>query len=371
MIDKSIDENAIETKYENKFNDLSLGEFNIAQRRILMALLTRSRDKGFEEKICLSKQDLIDLNVYLPQTHITRKKFERDLRKTLKACQSLHFHSVMRKGNYNHFEFIPLFIRIVCDFTDDLSDVKLEFELNPYFVPLLKDVFQNYTIFRLSEYQSLRSIYSQTLYRCLKQYEATGKWIVSRDELLALLEVPESYAKREDLFTRKVLNPALKELTHIFPNLKMQKKRQERGSGRRITGYEFSWTSRHRDSYKANSVRNVPPKKTKFYIPKDGDLPAKELLEEFKKESGIELSLREMRDILSGALERGAVSNWRNYLQGAAKNRASSGTSKKKSNQEFPDWWYAEDEVADDELIRQVMELQEQLKGDGEKGKKS
>lgn len=353
------------TKYENKFNDLSLADFNITQRRILMALLTRSRDVGLDQKIHLTKQDLIDLHVYLPETHVTRKEFEKDLRQTLKSCQSLHFHNVMRHGNYNRLELIPLFIRICCDFTDDLSDVNLEFELNPYFVPLLKDVFKNYTTFPLLEYQSLRSIYSQTLYRCLKQYDSTGKWTVSRDELLAILEVPKSYIQREDALDLRVFHPAMKELRPLFPGLELRKIRDKgrpRGRGR-IVRYEFTWNPRTQRSSSIQKSRpeiTNPPaptpgssKKSKFYLPQNGDLPSGDELLSFQKQENLPLSLGEMRAILSRALDRGPVSSWQKYLKGAAAKKQDEQPAKKRA---LPDWYYDQDDNSGNEELKKEVE---------------
>ena len=93
----------------------------------------------------------------------------------------------------------------------------------------------NFTILELENFVKLKSVYSKTLFRILKQWDSIHYKKFELQELRELLDVPASYSTAR--FNQRILTPMENELKQFFPHLTIEKKK----TGKVITEIEISW----------------------------------------------------------------------------------------------------------------------------------
>ena len=79
---------------------------------------------------------------------------------------------------------------------------------------------------QLKEYTELQSKYTKTLSRQLQQFKKTGVYVVEVEYLRHILDIPDAYDMRK--ITQKIISPAVKSLSTIFKDLKVEKIREGR-----------------------------------------------------------------------------------------------------------------------------------------------
>ncbi|MCO6259876.1 replication initiation protein, partial [Staphylococcus epidermidis] len=118
----------------------------------------------------------------------------------------------------------------------------LEISTNPDLKFVLNDITRNFTKFELKELTNLKSSYSKTMFRLLKQYKHTGYLKLSMEDFRTRLDVSKSYQMCD--ITKRVLKPISKELTPIFNNLNINKVKAKKG--RKIEYLEFIFDAEKR-----------------------------------------------------------------------------------------------------------------------------
>ena len=120
------------------------------------------------------------------------------------------------------------------------------------------------TIRILFEFATLKSVYSKTVYRFLKQYRKTGFWKVSLEDFKSLLSIPESYQASN--IDNRVLKPVMKELPSIFKGLKVHKIKSRR-RGNQLLGYEFTFQKKAlRTGLMTNMINQETQKKHQLAV---------------------------------------------------------------------------------------------------------
>ena len=128
----------------------------------------------------------------------------------------------------NVFEAMPLFRKFSVKLDEQIVTVRVSEEME-YILNKLNIDTGNWTQFEFFEFATLKSVYSKTVYRFLKQYRKTGFWKVSLEDFKSLLSIPESYQASN--IDNRVLKPVMKELPSIFKGLKVHKiKSRRRGN---------------------------------------------------------------------------------------------------------------------------------------------
>ncbi|MGX0032243.1 plasmid replication initiation protein, partial [Staphylococcus capitis] len=94
----------------------------------------------------------------------------------------------------------------------------------------------------LKELTNLKSSYSKTMFRLLKQYKHTGYLKLSMEDFRTRLDVSKSYQMCD--ITKRVLKPIINELSSIFNNLNINKIKAKKG--RKIEWLEFTFDAEKR-----------------------------------------------------------------------------------------------------------------------------
>lgn len=108
-------------------------------------------------------------------------------------------------------------------------------EMTPHLVLLRKE----FTSYKLKHASALRSMYSWRLLELLMQFKSTGLLRISIDDFCHAMEASETAQKNFGELRRRVIEPAIKELT-LKDNLIIEWQGTKRG-GRKITGLEFKF----------------------------------------------------------------------------------------------------------------------------------
>ena len=266
-------------RYKNEMNTLSIGKWTAEEMNFLFAILTQVRDEGCKEL----KFDSYDLREYV---NFDPKKPERwnntMISVSKKLSQLVYFHT-----ENNIFKAMPLFQ----EFTVDLETQSVTVEVSrkmEYILNKLNIDTGNWTQFEFFEFATLKSVYSKTVYRFLKQYRKTGFWKVSLEDFKSLLSIPSSYQASN--IDNRVLKPVINELPSIFKGLKVHKIKSRR-RGNQLLGYEFTFQKESTQNWiddkfdNAGSSKTAPPgsKTPDWYDPDYKNETTPEQLEEMQK----------------------------------------------------------------------------------------
>lgn len=220
-------------KYKNDMNKLSFKGFTKNDMNLFMAVCSKVKEQENNE-VVLDFDYLRSISGY---TATAVDSFIKDLWKMSKDIMSVNCEIITD----NKIDMFNLFSR----FTIDRENQTLIIKVNAEFTWMLNeftDKIKGYTIFELQEFVGLQSKYAKNLYRILKQWRKTGKFIFYNvDDFRERLDVPESYANRR--LMEKIIKPAVKEIQALDKSFKnftceplyLHKK------GKPLAGYKFTW----------------------------------------------------------------------------------------------------------------------------------
>jgi len=254
-------ENSQLAVYKNELNTVPLRSFNAVEMDLFFSICAKMRNKGLST-ITYSFDDLKELSRY-KATSIER--FVSDLDRTYSKLLALNIAND-KNGVLTRF---VLFNKFVIDRNQQI----VEIQTNSEFEYIINELTGNFTKFELEEFTELRSSYSKTAFRLLKQFRQTGFWRVSIEDFRELLDIPKTY-RMIDIDDR-VFKPIVKELSSIFENLKIKKNKAKKS--RRIEYLEFTFSPQ--DDFNINGE--------KTFRDEDGNYYQKDFMhltdEEFKK----------------------------------------------------------------------------------------
>ena len=209
--------------YKNELNTIPLRNFNAKEMDLLFSICSQVREKG-TDIVEFTFDDLKELSDY-KMTAI--KHFVKDIESVYDKIIQLNF----KIGTDTEFTKFVLFK----EYSVSESKGTVTVGVNEKFKYVLNEITQNFTKFELEEFTSLRSSYSKTAYRLLKQYRKTGYVIFTIEQFRELFCVPKSYQICD--IDRNVISIVNRELLNHFKSLKIKKLKAKKG--RKITHIEF------------------------------------------------------------------------------------------------------------------------------------
>lgn len=149
--------------------------------------------------------------------------------------RQLRFFEAGRKGQ------IERIINWCGEYTYHHGEGWAEFNFTPSIAPFLlalrgKD--NPFTSYQLSRVADLKSVHSWRLFECLLSWRAKGRWEPTIEEFCYTMDLPPSYQKDFGAIRRRVIDPAMKELTekdNMIISIELKK------SGRKVTGLDFKF----------------------------------------------------------------------------------------------------------------------------------
>lgn len=223
----------VAVRYNNDMNTIPFRNFTATELDLFFTICANIKEQG-TDILTFDFDKLRELSNYEPTS---LKRFADDLDKTYKKLIELNIRLDYENGDFERF---ALFNR----YRVSMENKTIEIQVNELFKYILNDLnIGNFTRFELAEFTELSSTYSKAIYRLMKQWKTVGKWEVDIDEFRRLLDVPESY-KMGDI-DKRILNPALKDLSPYFDKLKIKKldrNKRVSGRGRPVKFIQFTFT---------------------------------------------------------------------------------------------------------------------------------
>ena len=232
-------------QFRNEMNKLKFAGLGKSDMNLFMAICSKVKEQG---------DDVIYINVnYLRQishyTGHTIESFVNDLKRMSQRIMAINCEMIIDNGGFDIFN---LFQRFIANPDTQILTVKV----NPDFTWLLNEFTKGYTTFELQEFVKLQSKYAKNLYRLLKQWKSTGKYIfndigVFREKM----DVPKAYSNMR-LMT-KIIGPAVKEIEKLdksFNNFKCEPLYAMK-RGKPLTGYKFTWEAEKTDKYVPRQIQ--------------------------------------------------------------------------------------------------------------------
>lgn len=215
--------------YKNDMNTVPLRDFNSKEMDLFFSICSQMRDKGLD-KITFTFEQLKDLSNYKYEAF---DRFITDIENVYNKLIKLNIRIETE-------EKIVRFV-LFTDYEVDKIKSTVNISVHKEFKYILNDITGNFTKFELAEFVSLKSSYSKTAYRLLKQFRKTGYMVLTIDDFKEQFSIPRSY--RMSHIDIKVLQPIQNELSLYFKNLEINK--IAKNKGRKITHIEFSFDSQN------------------------------------------------------------------------------------------------------------------------------
>lgn len=213
-------------KYGNQLNAVPFRNFKANEMNLFFSIVSRMRDKG-TKKVTFTFDELKKLSNF-NRNGDDKSSFYEISKSTYTKMLSLNmFHE--EEGEFRAWVLFTGFLI-------SQKDKVITISVNPELQPVLNKI-ASWTRFGLEDFVNLRSSYSKTMFRLLKQYRTIGKRYFTMTEFRYLLDIPKSY--RVSSIDDRVLKPIKEELAPIFAGLKIKKKHS--GQGRKVVGYSVTW----------------------------------------------------------------------------------------------------------------------------------
>lgn len=213
--------------YDNKMNLLAFKNLDKVEANLFFSIVARFNDKG-AEKLKLNFSEIAE---FISDNKYTSKELSKLINDGVgKVVQSaIKWEMTPTKTAY---------FTLFNEFLVDDENNTLEASINSRFLFMLNNFKDgNFTMLELAEFSSLKSKYTQTLYRLLKQFRFTGFRSIKWAEFIEIMDIPTSYRMFD--IERQILKPAIAELTQeadIFnqnnPIFKKLTYKKIRGTGR-------------------------------------------------------------------------------------------------------------------------------------------
>ncbi|MEN2327668.1 MULTISPECIES: replication initiation protein [Lacticaseibacillus] len=228
-------------KYENRLNSIPLRRFNTREMNLFFSLASRLRDQGTNE-IELSFSQLKSLSQYKDHG----ERFVEDLNRTYHKLLTLNAAT----DDGHRITAFVLFTKYVIDRDNETVNIAV----NPEFKGLFNEL-SNWTRFSLEQFASLKSTYSKTMFRLLKQYRTIGFREFTMNDFRILLDIPKTYRPSE--IDKRALKPIKEELDSMFKGLSIRK--IYKGRGGKVVGYRFTWKPEPKNANDFTSGQALSP----------------------------------------------------------------------------------------------------------------
>lgn len=233
--------------YHNDFNFLVLAGLTKNELSCFMSICYKVMGKGIDT-VTFTFEELAKISNF--KRNINDEEFEKLILETNAKLQTkvYSFKEVLDSGKIKTTQFVlfPTFVT-----NPDKKTVTVEVHRN--FVRLLNTFNQNFTEVDLKKFVTLKSKYSQLIYKELMQYKSSGYRIVKITELAEKLNIPQSYYNinengeityRINILSSRILDKVKEELAGKLEDFSYEFKsldRQKKKGRKKYTHIEFTF----------------------------------------------------------------------------------------------------------------------------------
>lgn len=222
--------NDIQVVYHNGFNDYVIQKLEKREHNLLMGMLWKMKNKGTNQ-VYVTFDEIYS---FMGGKRVSTKELLSFLDTMMEKLQLMRYQARFDSVSKNEkFGFVNLFTKGIVDPEARVLELEIQQELAFMFNSLEEG---NYTSFRFIDSRDAKTITSKALMKHLSQFASTGIFKISADSLRLAIDCPDSYTN--STMNKKLINPAIKELTPYFPGLTVEKTLDKR----RIVAYTFKFT---------------------------------------------------------------------------------------------------------------------------------
>lgn len=248
--------------YHNDFNFLVLAGLTKNELSCFMSICYKVMGKGIDT-VTFTFEELAKISNF--KRNINDEEFEKLILETNAKLQTkvYSFKEVLDSGKIKTTQFVlfPTFVT-----NPDKKTVTVEVHRN--FVRLLNTFNQNFTEVDLKKFVTLKSKYSQLIYKELMQYKSSGYRIVKITELAERLNIPQSYYNinkngeityRIDILSRRILDKVKEELAEKLEDFNYEFKslnREKKKGRKKYTHIEFTFKP-IKESIQNKDIKNI------------------------------------------------------------------------------------------------------------------
>ena len=339
-------------KFHNDLNSIKFSSFRAVEYDLFFAILYKLKDKQ-EEEIILTFEELKKLSEYKK----TQNKYFID------SLIEINQNLLSIKLNFkNYTEGLYIGATFFTYYEINEQEKTLSISVNRKLTYLINDLTKNFTQLELKKMSQMSSKYSKIIFRFLKQYDNTKNntnfWEIEINEFKELLNIPSSYLMAN--IDTRILKPALSELSPLFYNLKLIKKKR----GRKIDRLRFEWNTETVEMKKKNE--NEPKKsevesKRKYRIVENTpkvEEKEKTLSEQIKEELEMEQEALNRSTSLLGAYIAGLKDVTNNSIIIDSKRRINLRKEKIEKLEQFSNLTDDEIDESLEKVIQKVLEME-------------
>lgn len=206
MKKKNIHKNVV-VVYGNKIQTINLSNLTPLEHNLLFSFFKELRYKD-EHTFLVDQIEEMMNNV---------SKNKNDLYKIINGLPNKFLGTNILIENEKTKMFVNLFSYLKINYNDKDDIHSVSIGVNKDFSYLFRDVKNNFMSFNLLTFKSFSSVYTKTIYRYINQYSSIGKWMVSYDKFIELLNIPRSYGFK--LINYRIIKPSIKELSKTIEGL--------------------------------------------------------------------------------------------------------------------------------------------------------
>lgn len=307
--------------YHNDFNFLVLAGLTKNELSCFMSICYKVMGKGIDT-VTFTFEELAKISNF--KRNINDEEFEKLILETNAKLQTkvYSFKEVLDSGKIKTTQFVlfPTFVT-----NPDKKTVTVEVHRN--FVRLLNTFNQNFTEVDLKKFVTLKSKYSQLIYKELMQYKSSGYRIVKITELAERLNIPSSYytinekgeiTYRINILSSRILDKVKEELAEKLEDFNYEFKslnREKKKGRKKFTHIEFTFKpiresiqNQNKDIEVAevvekNNVNNAIDEVSKSLLEKATEIKGNDTLSKEERKEKLLKMLRENLELLEKETE--------------------------------------------------------------------
>lgn len=229
-------------KYHNDLNTVTMRGWSATEMNIFFGIIAKLRDEGTKEVI-LDTDDLKEITDTIG-SKVNSSRWGDAVEALADKIISLkyYYRDEKKRTVMNLFSFFEV----------NVEKKVLKVAVTDYFDYIINQLTVEFTTWELLEFRGLKSSYTKTIYRLLKQWRTVGKATYTVAELRTLLEIPESYST--GMVKKRVIEQSVKELSSYFKGIKCKSVKSNR-QGTPVIAYEFTWQAENTGKWIENKYK--------------------------------------------------------------------------------------------------------------------
>lgn len=241
-------------KYHNDLNTVVMRRWTSEEMNFFFTVLAKLKNYGTKE-VHFDTDELRDLISFDPHNY---RRWIKTMEGVANKVSDLKYIENTEKV----YRVMPLFQY----FEVDKENKEITVQVSPKFEYILNQLNINFTYYKLEDFIDIKSTYSKTIYRHIKQFKKQGKISFTIDELKKRLDMPNYY--KPSHIDRLAIKQMQKELPSFIPGFSV-KKLKSRKRGNPVVGYEFTWFPEQTGKFVNYAKKNQPRELTPEWLKKD------------------------------------------------------------------------------------------------------